>query len=253
MANSANDLIRRAMRSLQALGGTEQPTASEANDALEAFNSLLDSWTAGEGLTAYEVLEQSFVLVPGQQSYTIGPGGNVNVVRPTDIIEAYIQDGGANNFLLNIRTRDRWNIIGNRGPTVTSQIPTDLFYDPQFPLGIINFFPTPNISYTCFFDSQLQQVTFASLATNLSMPPGYERAFVFNLAVEIAAMFGIPIPPMAPGQKNVTEIARESLANAKRRNIKEVIVDVDPSIVSRSYATYNIYQDRPGGGGSGGN
>src|SRR6266852_183746 len=183
MANSANDLIRRAMRSLQALGGTEVPSASEANDALEALNSLLDSWTAGEGLVAYEVLEQNFTLVPGQQSYTVGVGGQVNVARPNDIIEAYIQDGGANNFLLNIRTRDRWNIIGNRGPTVTSQIPTDLFYDPQYPLGVMNFFPTPLVAYKCYFDSQLQHVIFAGLATNLSMPPGYERAFVFNLAV----------------------------------------------------------------------
>jgi len=237
------------MRSLQALGGTEVPSASEANDALEALNSLLDSWTAGEGLVAYEIKEESFTLVVGQSAYTIGSGGNFNTTRPTDIIQAYIQDSGKNNFLLNIRERDRWNIIGNRGPTITSQIPTDLFYDPQFPLGIINLFPTPNISYTIFIDSQLQQVTFANLTTALSMPPGYERAFVFNLAVEISSMFGIPIPPNSQGQKNLVEIARESLANAKRRNIKENISDVDPSIVSRSYATYNIFQDRPGGGG----
>jgi hypothetical protein len=37
--------------------------------------------------------------------------------------------------------RDKWNQIGNRSSTITSQIPSVLFYDPQFPLGVINVFP----------------------------------------------------------------------------------------------------------------
>jgi hypothetical protein len=75
------------------------------------------------------------------------------------------------------------------------------------------------------------------------MPPGYERAMVYNLAVEISNMFGIPIPPVAPGAKNVGQLAMDSLGNIKRTNIKDVISDYDASIVSRSYYTYNIYRD----------
>ena len=35
----------------------------------------------------------------------------------------------------------------------------------------------------------------------------------------------------------------ESKANIKRENIKEVIAEYDGAIVSKSYATYNIYSD----------
>lgn len=248
MSVTANDIITRAMKALQALGATEVPSAAEATDGLTAFNALLDSWSL-EGLNAYRVDENSFTLVPGTASYTIGSGGAINVTRPLDITQAYVQDSGSNNFLINIRTRDRWNMIGNRGTTVTSQIPTDMFYDPSYPLGVIYLFPTPLTAYTVFFDNTLDQVTFAALTTVLSMPKGYERAMVFNLAVEISSQFGIPIPASAPGQKSIGDLARESLANVKRMNIQEVIADTDPAIVSRSYATYNIYQDRPGGGG----
>jgi len=242
MAVTANDLITRAMKSLQSLGGGEVPSAAEANDGLVALNAMLDSWS-NEGLNAYEVQEQSFTLVVGTSSYTIGSGGVINVTRPMDIVQAYVQDSGSNNFLMNIVPRDIWNNIGNRGSTITSQIPDTLFYDPQFPLGVINIFPTPLLGYTVFFDSLLQQVTFATLTTALSMPPGYERAMVYNLAVEISSMFGIPIPLVAPGAKNVGQLASESLGNIKRTNIRENIANYDPSIVSRSYYSYNIYRD----------
>ena len=239
---TANDLITRAMKALQALGSTEVPTATEANDGLVALNAMLDSWSLDD-LVSYAVEEQSFPLVVGQASYTIGPGGNINTTRPQDIVQAYVQDSNFNNFLMRIVPRDKWNQIGNRGPTITSQIPNTLFYDPQSPLGVINIFPTPLLSYTCFFDNVLNQVTFTNLATVLAMPVGYERAYVYNLAVEISSMFGIPIPPVGPGQKNVAQLAEESLAAVKSNNIKEVISNYDPAIVSHSYATYNIFSD----------
>lgn len=243
MSVTALDIITRSMKALQALGSTEVPSAAEANDGLIAFNALLDSWSL-DNLNAYEVQEQSFTLVVGTPSYTIGSGGVVNTTRPTDITQAYIQDSTQNNFLMRIVTRDKWNEIGNRGSTITSQIPDTLFYDPQYPLGVINIFPTPLLGYTLFYDSSLQQVTFATLNTALSMPPGYERAMVYNLAVEISSMFGIPIPPAAPGSKNIGQLAAEALGNVKRANITENISNYDPSIVSRSFASYNIFRDK---------
>lgn len=239
---TASDLITRAMKALQSLGATEVPTAAEMNDGLTALNALLDSWS-NDSLNAYEIREDSFTLTIGTSAYTIGSGGTINVTRPLSIRQAYIQDATKNNYTMRIVQRNEWNLIGNRGSTITSQIPSTLFYDPQYPLGIINVFPTPLSAYTCFIDSLRQQTTLASVSTSVSMPVGYERAMVFNLAVEISSQFGIPIPPVGPGQKNVTEIAAEALAAVKRTNAPEIIARMDDAIVSRSYATYNIYRD----------
>lgn len=242
---TANDLITRALRTIQFLGDTEVPSASQSSDGLVSFNAMLDSWSAGHGLTAYEIQEQSFALVIGTASYTIGIGGTINVYRPNSITQAYIRDSNNNNYGMRIVPRALWNSIGNRGSTITSQIPNTLFYDPQYPLGIINIFPTPLLAYTCYFDSELQQVTSAALTTSISMPPGYERAFVFNLGVDLANMMGFPIPAAGANQKNTVQLAEEALANIKRRNIQNnpQYAAYDSAIVSNSYATYNIYSD----------
>src|SRR5687767_849521 len=90
---TAQDIITRAMKALGALGTSETPTASEANDGLEALNTMLDSW-AGEELASYQVLEQTVILTVGKSQYTIGTVGtpDINADRPTNIVQAYIMD-----------------------------------------------------------------------------------------------------------------------------------------------------------------
>lgn len=238
---TASQVITRAAQSIRYLARGEVLSAQDANDGLTAFNAMLDSWS-NENLFSYVVLERSFTLTVGTSAYTIGTGGTLNVTRPLDITQAYVQDTNANNFLMNIRTRDWWNQIGNRGSTITSQIPTDLFYDPQFPLGVINIFPTPLLGYTVFYDSTQQQVDPSALTTTISMPEGYERAYVLNLAIEMVSA-GFPCMLSDKDYATLIENASRAKANVKRTNIKDVIANYDAAIVSKSYASYNIYRD----------
>lgn len=234
-------LITRSMQALGILGRTEVPSAGEANDALTAFNAMLDSWSNGEDLMSFVVLERSFPLVVGTASYTIGTGGVVNTARPNDITQAYILDPIGNKFLMEILPRDKWNQIGNVSSIITSQIPSTMFYDPQYPLGVINIFPTPLLNYTCYFDSTQDQVDFTTLTQSLSMPPGYERAMVLNLALELMAA-GFPCLLDEKALARLIGNASEAKANVKRTNIKEVIADYDEALVSNSYASYNIFR-----------
>lgn len=238
---TANQLFTRSAKALGYLGRTEVLSAGDANDILVLFNSMLDSWS-NENLLSIVVLERSFALQVGVNSYTIGSGGVINTTRPLDIGMAYVQDSGNNNFPMRIQTRDKWNEIGNRGSTITSQIPTDLFYDPQYPLGVINIFPTPLIAYNVFYDSTQQQVDASGLTYTFSMPEGYERAYYTNLALEMMAN-GFPCLLDDKQLGRLITAASESKANIKRTNIKDVIANYDPSIVARSDATYNIFND----------
>lgn len=240
---TANQIITRSMQALGILGRTETPSAGESNDALTAFNAMLDSWSNGEDLLSFVVLERSFTLSVGVASYTIGTGGVVNVARPNDISEAYVRDTGGNNFGMEILTRDKWNQIGNRSSTITSQIPDTLFYDPQYPLGVINIFPTPLLAYTLFYDSTQDLVDFASLTSTLSMPAGYERAYVLNLSLEL---MGVGFPCMLD-EKQLTMLinnASDAKANIKRTNTRPVVSDFDDAIVSHASPTYNIFRDQ---------
>jgi hypothetical protein len=238
---TASQILTRAGQAIRYIGRGEVLAAADANDALICFNAMLDSWS-NENLLSYVVLERSFALQASKASYTIGSGGDINVVRPLDIPEMYVQDSSGNNFNIQMRPRDWWNQIGNRGPTITSQIPSDAFYDPQYPLGVLNIFPTPLIGYTVFYDSTQQQVDPASLTTSISMPEGYEHAYVLNLALQLISS-GFPCMLDDKDYNRLVANAAEAKGNVKRTNIKDVIASYDPILVSRGTPTYNIYRD----------
>lgn len=236
---TVNDVVTRAMKALGTLGRQEVPSAQEFTDGLYAYNQLLDSWS-NEKLMSYATLQRSFTLQANVASYTIGSGGVINVARPLDITQAFIRDSNNNDFGMTIVPRTIWNTIGAK--TITSQIPDTLFYDSTFPLGVIYIFPVPLLPYTLFYDSTLSQVTASTGSMSISMPPGYERTFVSNLALELMAN-GFPCLLNEAQLQALAKAASDGIANIKRTNIKEVIACYDEAVVSRSYATYNIYRD----------
>lgn len=236
---TASQMITRAANALGYLGITEVLSAADANQGLNVFNAMLDSWN-GEGLNSYAWQSVQFALVANTQAYTIGPTGVWVTSRPTQIYDAFITDTNLLNYPLGSLSQEQWNNIGMK--SITSQIPTSYFYDSQFPNGTIQIFPVPLLPYTVTFNMQLQQVDFSGLTTALSMPPGYERAFVLNLALELMAQ-GYPTVLDKDQLARLTENASQAKANIKRANIKEVVSEYDAAIVSKSYATYNIYSD----------
>jgi hypothetical protein len=236
---TASDILTRSAKALGYLGRTEVLSAADANDSLVCFNALLDSWS-NEALMSYVELQRNFPMVAGQQQYTIGTGGNINSTRPYDVTSAYIRDNNSNDYPMQIFNQDQWDKIGLK--TITSQIPDTLFYDSQYPLGIINIFPIPLVNYTVYFNSTTDQVDFTSLTQSLSLPVGYERAFVLNLALDMMSA-GFPCLLVGDGLAQLRANAAEAKGNIKRANIKEVVAEFDSSIISKSNATYNIYSD----------
>lgn len=246
--STSNDIITFALKRIGVYAPGETVADSDAEDCLTALNDMLDSWS-NENLTCYAKLEQSVALTVGKTTYTIGTSGgaDINLTRPLKIddspVSAYIQDTNGNNFYLNVVPQEQWNMIANRSGNVNSNIPDTLFYDPQFPLGKINFWPQPNSgNYTAFWDSFLQLTTFTNLASSLSLPPGYKDALQKNLAIEVWPDFKSGEPPAW-----LIEQARVAKANVKRTNIKAVQAVFDPELVSRAIPTFNIYSGRDGG------
>src|SRR5690349_2150704 len=149
MTVQALDIISFALKRMGVYAPGETIADSDAEDCLVILNDMLDSWS-NESLACFTILEQSVALVAGKASYTIGSGGDVSGTRPLRLIKtagsAYIQDTTGQNYPVEVVERDLWNLIGNRSGIVTSQVPDTLFYDPQFPLGLLNFWPTPNLA-----------------------------------------------------------------------------------------------------------
>ena len=215
--------------------------AADSARMLDIMQKMLDSWS-NERLACYANLEQSFQLVPSKQSYTIGPTGAPDIVAPRPLAiltgpgAAYLVDVNQNHYQINVIEQDQWNAIGLLNET--SDLPDTLFYDPQFPLGIINIFPLPLLAYTVYFDARLQLQSISNLATAFSLPPGYMKAIIDNLSIEAWSYFKQGNPPQW-----MVENASKSLGNIKRTNIRQSPAPYDTAVVSRAASTYNIYTD----------
>src|SRR5271166_2450955 len=237
---TARDVIQDAFESIQVYTPGEQALNADMSRGFNVLNDMTDSWS-NESLTTYATLEQSLTFVPGQYQYSIGPGAFVNATRPLRLRHgfgaAYILDQTGNRYLLTVIPQDWWNQIGNIAQ-VNANIPQYLWYDPQFPWGILNFFPIPNTGYQVFWDSYLQFTSFPDLDTAVVLPPGYVMALKRNLGLELA-----PYYAMAVVSPRLTQAAERAKANVKRTNFRETVAKYDPELVARARATYNIYRD----------
>lgn len=241
---TALDIITDALQMIGAYDSASPLTDADTELGLRMLNNMMDLWS-NFSLAAYAITEQSGLLVVGQNQYTIGAGGNFNMTRPLKILEgpgaAYVQDTNGNNYDMEVVPRAKWNLYANRTNLVNSNFPNVLFYDPQFPLGVINVLPFPNQPYTMFWDSTLQFGNFANVAVVLSLPPGYEIAMKSNLACILHPFFlDAQLSP------NVLILASTSLGAIKRTNARDNPALFDSEIVARGNVSYNVYTDSPG-------
>lgn len=216
-------------------------TINSADSALglRVMNKLLDEWS-NDTLACIANVEQTFPLVYGQNQYTIGIGGDINLTRPltinTGMGAAYLVDTNNNRYPVNVVEQDQWNCLGLL--TELSQLPDTLFYDPQYPLGIFNVFPTPSIDYIMHVDSRLQLANLSNLTTQFSLPPGYMEAISNNLTIKLWPYFKSGEPTAI-----LMKLAAESKAAIKRTNIRQSPAVYDTAIISKAGGVYNIYSD----------
>jgi len=244
MPTTALDMITDAFEALGVYAPGEIASAADTGRALKVLNDMLDSWS-NESLTTFAILDQSAPLVVAQSAYTIGTGGNFNMARPIRILDgpgtAYLVDTNNNRYPVEVVPQDKWNELWNVVST-TSNLPNTLFYDPQFPLGIINVYPlySGGLGVTLHWNSYLQLVEFTSLAQVVSLPPGYVKAIQDVLTLQLIPYFkgdGYKPPDILVGR------AAESKGNIKRANIRENVAEFEKMLTARGGAVYNVYAD----------
>jgi hypothetical protein len=190
MATTVQDLVQSSLRLLRATTHGRTPSSPVLTDALAALNQLVDQWGT-ERLTFYTTSRTVFNVVAGQQVYTIGPSGaDWTAPRPPSIDEAGLLLSGttATEIPLTIlRTQADWAAIRVKG--VASSIPSKLYYQDDYPSGQIALWPSPSASSQVALYTPVAISQFTSLAQTISLPPGYEKALRYALAIELAPEF----------------------------------------------------------------
>lgn len=230
---TAADQINGALRLIGQLAEGETPSAETSQDALFAFNQMLDSWST-ERLSVFSTLDQVFNWPPGVTVRTLGPTGNFVGVRPVLLDDAtYFKDLDSGlSFSVQIINQQRYNDIALK--SATSTYPQVIWANMDMPNATMSIYPVPTKVLEWHFVSVTELVQASSLATPLVIPPGYSRAFRYNLACEIAAEFGVE--PSATVQR----IAMTAKRDLKRINNPDDVMSMPYALVA-TRQRYNIY------------
>jgi hypothetical protein len=211
MTESVLTLITDAMQDAGLIAASESPTNIEAQKMFRIVNRMMDSWST-EDLMIYNNVQEVFNLTSGQQSYTIGVGGDFNTSRPVDVTAIYMRDVNGNDLPVQILTYDEYAQIISK--PVGATIALSAYYNASSPLSTITFWPVPTATtYRAVIWSWKTLTDFSDLTYQVDMPPGYRDAIVSNLALRGAIAFQAPIPT------GLDVWANESKAQLKRINI----------------------------------
>ena len=233
MSTTANDLINGSLRLIGMLAEGEVPSSETSNDALTAMNQMIDSWSA-ERLSVFTTQDQTFTWPANTISRTLGPSGNFVGLRPVQLDDStYFLDATTGiSYGIKIINQQQYNGIAVK--TITSTYPQVIWLNPEMPDLEMFIYPVPTRALEWHFVSVQELSQPAALATVLSFPPGYLRAFRYNLAVELSSEFGIDPP------KNVARIAMAAKRVIKRVNNPEDLMSLPYSVVG-TRQRFNIF------------
>jgi len=230
---SAGEIINGSLRLIGALAEGEVPSAETSADALMAMNQMIDSWNT-ERLMIYNTIDQQFTWPSDQITQTLGPTGDFVGLRPVALDDSTYYRDASTGVSFGIKFINQQQYDGIAVKTVTSTYPQVMWINMEYPDIAMTIYPKPTRALEWHFVSVQELTQPATLATELAFPPGYLRAFRYNLAREIAAEFGIEPP------RTVSQIANVSRRNLKSQNNPNDIMSI-PYAIMVSRQRFNIF------------
>lgn len=166
-------------------------------------------------------------------TFSLTSSNSVQMPRPASIDHVNLVDTAQSPDLetpLSPLTDDMWAGISQKA--ITATYPTHWYYNPTYPFGTLQLWPTPtgsDLSVAVYAPEQVQ--AFVTLDDTLTLPPGYERMIVKNLALELCPALEKQPSPLLVRQ------AADSLASVKRANRRDSDLSLEASalIGSRPY------------------
>ena len=230
---TAAELIDGSLRLLGVLAEGETPSAAVMQDSIMAMNQMIQSWDT-ERLSVFSTQDQVFTWPANVLSRTLGPTGDFVGNRPVEIDDATYFKDPSSGLSFGVKLINQQQYDGIAFKTVTSTYPQVLWVNNTFPNIEMYVYPVPIKALEWHIISVQTLNEVSSVATDIYFPPGYLRAFRYNLACELAPEFGIEPSPQ------VQRIAMTSKRNIKRINFPGDLMAIPYPIVA-TRQRYNIY------------
>lgn len=190
MSIHAQDIILNAFVEIGVYSQIQTMTSLDANFGLGQLNEIISQWQQ-ENLFCQQLISETFNIAAGTSAYTIGPNGSPSLTapRPNSIAlgagaASCTITAGPVTSLVNVVSAIEWQMIESISPGVGT--PDTLFYDPSYPMGVINLAPTPNAVGTVTFSALQVLSSFADLNSTAYTPAqGVQKALENNLALSL--------------------------------------------------------------------
>jgi len=224
-------IINNALRLLGVIRTGQTAATAELADGLAFLNQLVDNWSTERLLLPFATFVR-YALTAAKSTYTIGPSGAPDITAPrplrvdaAGIVQLAYNLGSADfRSPLDLLSEREWVAI--RDKTATADVPKKLYYAPTVANGTLYLWPIPNVSSATSLELTAwgALVAWPDLTTDEPIAPGYERALVYNLALDMGdKLFGSQVGDV------IANGAREAKASIMKLNslmVPETPVDV---------------------------
>ena len=191
---TARDLVRDGLALISVGSDGDQLSDEDMNQGLRTLNRMISTWSAELG----PIFFNSFDTLPwtaNQAIQTIGPGGDLNTIRPIVITSMQSQIASIDYDIEEISFKQYQGILNKN---IYSDFPRVFVYNKKYPLGEIILHPVPNSAINLRISSKKALSEYA-LSDEVSLPEAYEEALVYNLAWRCAPLYGTQVLPAVKG------------------------------------------------------
>lgn len=186
---TALELITLAMIEIGEAAQGETISSEDAANGLARLNELLNSWS-NDRLNIYKIDIYSGTLTAGNPAYTFGPSGTLATgSQPIRIQSAAVVISNLITEPLDLIDDAAYNAIKEK--LLTGVLPLKLYVNENAPNISLIFWPVPsvNIPFTAYYWAPILGGALL-LSDTLVIFPGYLRALIVGLAMELAPGYG---------------------------------------------------------------
>lgn len=208
--DNCQQLLTNALIDAGIVGIDEAIEQPYINRAFVQANWLLAQWARKRWLIY--ALQEYTVVSTGAQTYAVGLNQPINInPRPDRLEYAFLRfltnnvgGGTPVDIQLNIiQSKEDYSRISVKN---IGTFPTAVFYDPQWPVGVLYPWPVPQSGlYEIHVGFKTVLPRFTSLQQKIMFPPEYEAALNWCLARRLRATYQMPEDP------TISSLARDAL------------------------------------------
>src|SRR4249920_841395 len=224
-----------ALREIGVLGQDEVMDGNMGAFALLRFQNQIDAWAA-DRLTLSTQSRLSITWPSSTSTQTIGPtGADITAQRPVWInTMTYVNPGSSPEVEVAMGPMDQDSYANQSIKALQSGLPQQYFYQTSIDtiLGSIFLWPQPTQQMTLYLYAPQAVTVPATLDDVLLGPPGYQDAFMYQLAKRLCRPFGRPVTP------DLLQDAQQAWAVMKRPNVEPGLLGVDAALTIGNSSAY---------------